>query len=216
MRKALLVGSVLVVAIVLAWQIRDPEPAAVTQRTGTPEVAPRVRNVAVGEGGAASSPAEEAWAARAPKDPTEFDVLPPEHGVAAVAAVMDAMPAWFDANFPEAHGRVLGADCAEPPCLLAVTYDHRGFSDPARMRAFLEGYQAEVERRTGWPMTNVSMEEGADGAQYVWMWAVPRDFPADDPVREDLLENATRRHAEHMKARLPAVVEAEPQGNEAG
>ena len=166
--------------------------------------------------GATATRPEGAWATRRPDDPREFDILPPEHGYAVAERVMGEMPAWLDQNFPDAQGAVLGADCAEPPCLLGLAYEQGGFTDPTRAGAFLQGYQAEVERRTGWEMTSVSMEEDRDGRQYVWMYAVPRDCDACAPFREEMLNSADARHEGYMATRRPPQVEAEPQGNEAG
>lgn len=149
-------------------------------------------------------------------DVAAFDLLPPAHQAGALTAAMADLPAWLGARYPEAEPEFLGAACEAPPCIMGLRYEDDGFRDPAAMREFLAAYRAEIERRAGWPMTSVSMDEDRAGVQYVWMYGLPADWPRDEPLRDDLTRGALLRQAARMAPIAPPVAEPVPHEGDVG
>lgn len=131
-------------------------------------------------------------------DATSFARLPESHRPEALEPALKDMSTWLARHYPEARAEFLGVACEAPPCIVGLRYDAGGFREVEGLRAFLSEWRSEVESRVGWEMTSVSMDENAEGDQFVWMFGVPSELPAEEPLRDELMRGAAGRQSVRM------------------
>jgi hypothetical protein len=124
---------------------------------------------------------------------------------AALRASTTGLDDWLANRHPNARPALFDIDCSFAPCSVVVAYDARRASESRELHVLVRGVRTEVERRVGYRMSVVHVDEDAHGHGYLWMYGLPPELASDE--REELRRAAEHRYSTWMdpvRARGPS------------
>ncbi|HNH46385.1 MAG TPA: hypothetical protein PKY30_05080 [Myxococcota bacterium] len=155
-----------------------------------------------GRGAEAPGLLPAAGGSRPTVDPS-FQAFPKDYQPEQVQRALEGLPSWADSQYSGLQIEILGVDCSQAPCLVGMRF--RVGDDPAQVWRVQAAAKAEVERRLGYSLGTVHLDEDPEKRQYLWMYGLPEEILLDPALGPQQSAAAEDRYALKMLGLKPAI-----------